>query len=457
MLKYNPITDTDSYKFSHFKQYPPGTEFINSYIESRGGQYNDVVFFGLQAFLKEYLSVPITMDDIDEAEELVLAHGLPFNRVGFEHILNTHGGFWPVKISALLEGTVIRPHNCLVQVINTDPMLPWVTSFLETALLRAVWYPTTVASRSRKIKTIIKKYLDTTADDSSGLPFKLHDFGARGVSSRESSCLGGMGHLVNFFGSDTVEALRGARKYYGEPMAGFSIPAAEHSTITAWTRTKEGEAYKNMVDQFGGQGKLVAVVSDSYDIYHATKHIWPSMKAHIEQIGGTVVVRPDSGDPMDTVLQVVDNLAHGVGFSYNSKGYRVLHPSFRVIQGDGINEVSVEAILKNLEDHGYSADNVAFGMGGEMLQTPNRDTNKFAMKASAAIVNGQMRFVSKDPIGDKGKKSKEGFLKVVDTGVGLSTVDHKFGGWDRLEPVFLNGKVLRDQKFADIRKLAEVQ
>jgi nicotinamide phosphoribosyltransferase len=456
MLKYNPITDTDSYKFSHFLQYPPGTEFINSYIESRGGAYNDVVFFGLQAFLKAYLSVPFTLADIDEAEAAVTAHGLTFNRAGFEYILNKHGGHWPVKISALKEGTVLRPHNCLVQVINTDPMVPWVTSFLETALLRAVWYPTTVASRSRKIKTIIKKYLEDTADDLSGLLFKLHDFGARGVSSRESSAIGGAAHLVNFAGTDTFEALRFLKAYYDEPMAGFSIPAAEHSTITSWSRTKEGEAYKNMVDKFGGQGKLVAVVSDSYDIFHAVNHIWPSLKAHIEQVGGTVVVRPDSGDPTDVVLKVVDGLAHGAGFSYNSKGYRLLHPSFRVIQGDGINEDSVKSILDNLKAHGYSADNVAFGMGGEMLQTPNRDTNKFAMKASAAIVNGTMRNVSKEPVGDKSKKSKEGILKVVDTGTGLSTVDHKFGGWDRLEPVYLNGQVLRDQKFAEIRKLAEV-
>jgi nicotinamide phosphoribosyltransferase len=233
MLRYNPITDTDSYKFSHYRQYPPGTTIVNSYVESRGGEYSEQVFFGaLNKFIADYLSVPMTMEDIDEAEPMVLAHGLPFNRPGFERIVQVWGGYWPVKITALKEGTVLRAKNALVQVVNLDPELPWVTAFIETALLRAIWYPMTVATRSREIKKIIKSYLDTTADSSEGLPFKLHDFGARGVSSRESSIIGGMAHLINFIGTDTFEAIRGAKKYYYEDMAGFSIPAAEHSTIT---------------------------------------------------------------------------------------------------------------------------------------------------------------------------------------------------------------------------------
>lgn len=453
-LRYNPITDTDSYKFSHYMQYPPGTEYVNSYIESRGGEYNDQVFFGLQAFLKSYMSTPITMEDIDEAEALVTAHGLPFNRSGFERILSKHGGYWPVKITALREGTVLRAHNCLVQVINTDPMLPWVTAFIETALLRAIWYPMTVATRSRKIKTIIKAALDQTADSSDGLNFKLHDFGARGVSSRESSYIGGMGHLVNFMGTDTVEALRAAKLYYGEPMAGFSIPAAEHSTITSWTASREADAYRNMLDKFGGTGKLVAVVSDSYDIYHACKHIWPNLKGHMEKVGGTVVIRPDSGDPVTVVCDLLDILTDKFGHIMNSKGYKMLPDNLRIIQGDGINANSVSDILYSASQRGYSADNLAFGMGGEMLQTMNRDTMKFAMKASAVMIDGELIGVAKEPVGDKSKKSKEGILKVVRTGVGISTVDHKFGGDDLLEDVYYCSEILRDQSFAEIRQLA---
>jgi len=342
----------------------------------------------------------------------------------------------------------------LVQVKNNDPELPWLTTYIETALLRAIWYPTTVATRSRHIKKIIKKYLEETADNLDFLPFKLHDFGCRGVSSYESAMLGGMAHLVNFLGTDTVPALEGAKWFYDEPMAGFSIPAAEHSTITTWTRSYEAAAFRNMIDQFGGTGKMVAVVSDSYDIFHACSHIWPSLMPHLEKVGGTLIIRPDSGDPATVVHELLEVLTEKLGFVVNTKGYKLLPPNVRLIQGDGINEHSVEHILDKITDFGFSTDNVAFGMGGELLQTPNRDTMKFAMKASAACVDGEWRGVSKDPIGDTTKRSKEGLLKVVQTGVGISTVDAKFGGSDLLEQVYYNGALLRDQTFAEIRTLA---
>ena len=183
------------------------------------------------------------------------------------HIVNAHGGRLPVRIRAVPEGTLVPVHHVLATIENTDPACAWLTSFLETALLR-VWYPTTVATNSWATKQLIARYLDQTGDPA-GLPFKLHDFGARGVSSLESAMLGGLSHLVNFMGTDTMSALLGARVYYGEPMAGFSIPAAEHSTITAWGRDGEAAAYRNMLRQFAKPGSIVAVVSDSYDLDHA--------------------------------------------------------------------------------------------------------------------------------------------------------------------------------------------
>src|SRR6185437_12975069 len=230
----NLILNSDSYKASHFLQYPPGTEEISSYVESRGGRFPHTLFFGLQAFIKQYLLTPITQDDIAEAEALLTAHGLPFNRTGWLRIVNDHGGHLPIEIAAVEEGEVVPTRNVLVQVRNTDPALAWVTSYIETALLRAIWYPTTVATLSFEAKRTIRRHLERTSDDPDGqIPFKLHDFGARGVSSLESAMLGGMAHLVNFQGTDTVSALVGARRFYGAAMAGFSIPAAEHSTITA--------------------------------------------------------------------------------------------------------------------------------------------------------------------------------------------------------------------------------
>ena len=265
----NFILNTDSYKTSHYLQYPENTQYISSYVESRGGEYDVCLFFGLQMFIKEYLSTPITQANIDEAVEIYQAHGVPFNQEGWQHILNKHKGYLPIKIEAVAEGKLIPTKNVLVQIVNTDPHCAWLTCFVETALLRAIWYPTTVATVSYHCKKIIEKYLFETAGHTQGLEFKLHDFGARGVSSLESAAIGGLAHLVNFQGTDTVSALMQGRKYYSVNMPGFSIPASEHSTMTSWGKDREKDAYENMLNQYGGKGKTLAVVSDSYDIWHA--------------------------------------------------------------------------------------------------------------------------------------------------------------------------------------------
>jgi nicotinamide phosphoribosyltransferase len=328
------VLNTDSYKASHWLQYPPGTSHVFSYVESRGGVHEHTLFFGLQYILKEYFTKLVTADDVALAAEVCAAHGVPFNREGWLHIVNAHAGRLPVRIRAAAEGTWVPVHNVLVTIENTDPACAWLTSFLETALLR-VWYPTTVATNSWATRQLIARYLNETGDPA-GLPFKLHDFGARGVSSLESALLGGMAHLVNFMGTDTMSALLGARVYYGEPMAGFSIPAAEHSTITAWGRDGEADAYRNMLRQFAKPGSLVAVVSDSYDLEHAVKALWGGeLKQAVIDSGATVVIRPDSGEPTAIVLKTVQSLDEAYGSNVNAKGYKVLR-HVRVIQGDGI-------------------------------------------------------------------------------------------------------------------------
>ncbi|MBU2605057.1 MAG: DUF5598 domain-containing protein, partial [Alphaproteobacteria bacterium] len=272
----NLILNSDSYKYSHFAQYPPETQAISAYIEARpGGKHDHVLFFGLQMFLKDYLSRKITMADVDEAEEMITAHGLPFHRAGFEKIVTRHDGHFPLLIEALPEGMVAPTGTPLVQVRNTDPDFFWLPTFVETALLRAVWYPSTVATVSHGARQIISASLERTCDAPADvLPFRLHDFGARGATSLEQAGIGGVAHLVSFMGTDTVSALVYARRFYHEQMAGFSIPAAEHSTMTSWGEDRETEAYRNMLTQFAGPGKLVAVVSDSYDLYRAVKNIW---------------------------------------------------------------------------------------------------------------------------------------------------------------------------------------
>lgn len=463
-MKQSIILNTDSYKVSMWKQYPPHTTQVYSYVESRGGKYKETVFFGLQAFIKEYLTNPITMEDIDEAEEIWTAHGEPFNREGWEYIVRNLGGKLPVQIKAAPEGSVIPTRNVMVTIENTDPKCFWLTTYLETALLRAIWYPTTVATNSRAIKKVIAKYLQETEGNIDALGFKLHDFGARGASSYESSMIGGMAHLVNFMGTDTISAVVGARRYYNESVAGFSIPAAEHSTITSWGRDNEVEAYRNMLKQFGREGSLLAVVSDSYDIFNATEKLWgEQLRQEVIDSGATVVIRPDSGNPVKVVTQVAKTLAKKFGTTTNNRGYKVLN-NVRIIQGDGIDIDSVTAILESLKQNRFSADNVAFGMGGALLQAPQRDDQKFAMKASAAFVEGKWVDVYKDPITDSGKTSKKGRLALVyQCGVGncgYNTIPENIAeqkGTNVLQTVFLNGELVNEQTFAEIRERANLK
>ncbi len=464
MTIQNLLYRTDSYKYSHYSQYPSNTETVFSYVESRGGRYPRIVFFGLQAFLKEYLTTPITQEMIDEAEELVNAHMGPglFNREGWEYILNKHNGFLPLRIKAVKEGTIVPTSNVLVTVENTDPKAYWLTSFIETSILRAIWYPTTVATNSWSIKQIIKQYLEETADDLSGLPFKLHDFGARGVSSSESAQLGGMAHLTNFMGTDTVEALLSAKKYYGEEMAGFSVPASEHSSITTWERNREVDAYRNMLTQFGGKFPIISVVSDSYDIFNAVENLWGrELKDEVVKSGSMLVVRPDSGNPAEVVAKVALLLDTTFGSEINSKGFKLLN-NVRIIQGDGINEESINDILSTLRGYRFSADNVVFGQGGALLQMVNRDTCKFAYKASWAYIDGKGVDVYKDPVTDSGKQSKKGRLMLyrdkqtgnIFTGVEAHNAEQNYE--ILLETVFENGIIVKETSFPEVRKQIEL-
>lgn len=457
-LAKNIILNTDSYKVSMFKQYPAGTTGVYSYIESRGGRYDRTVFFGLQAFIKEYLLDPITQSDIDIADEILTAHGEPFNRAGWQYILDKHRGYLPVVIRAVPEGTVVPVKNVLATIENTDPECFWLTTWLETALLRAIWYPTTVATQSWTIRQLILDYLEKTGDPSL-IDFKLHDFGARGVSSMESAGIGGAAHLVNFMGTDTISAVLFAREYYAAGVAGFSIPAAEHSTITSWGRDNEVEAYRNMLNQFAKPNSLVAVVSDSYDIFNAAEKLWgEQLRQQVIDSGAMVVIRPDSGDPETVCAKLVQILDNKFGSTLNAKGYRVLN-HVRIIQGDGINERTIRNILAHFMAIGYSADNIAFGMGGALLQQLDRDTQKFAMKCSSVCINGEWEDVKKDPITDPGKVSKAGRVELWESGGEYQSAVHRPIGWTdkgftwkhSLEEVFRDGKLVKEISFEEVR------
>lgn len=495
------IIDTDSYKVSHWRQYPQGTEYVSSYIEARSSRYAKALgegydfaqFFGLQAFLTEYLAKPVTQDDIDLAELVFEMHGEPFNKEGWQYIVDVHGGKLPIEVRALPEGTVAKTSNAMVEIINTDPKCFWLTSYVEPALLRAVWYPTTVSTKSRVLKEVCRAYLNDTAESAEGLDFMLHDFGARGVSSLESSVLGGMAHLVNFKGTDTVMGMIGALGYYkpefetaltanggdakkamiavlrdmkakGEALPAFSVEASEHSTMTIKGREGEAEQVKALIDR-AKTGRIVSIVSDSYDYFNAVEKLYgESFRDDIIEAGkngGRVVIRPDSGDPVEVVVRTLQILEQKFGVSTNAKGYKVLPPYIRVLQGDGIDLASMHTLLGAVKAAGYSVENVVCGMGGGLLQKPTRDDLNFAQKASAAYINGQWYDVYKDPAtADPNfvKRSKRGRLSTVFDGVAFKTIrtaDLKAHEKDAMVPVFRNGEVLVKTDLAAVRAKAE--
>jgi nicotinamide phosphoribosyltransferase len=468
-LTKNILLNTDGYKPSMFLQYPPGTTGVYSYIESRGGRYDETVVFGLQAFIKEYLLEPITQADIDVADEILTAYGEPFNREGWQYILDTHKGYLPLVIRAVPEGTVVPVQNVLATVENTDPECFWLTTYLETALLRAVWYGTTVATQSYKIKQVILDFLEKTGDPTT-IGFKLHDFGARGVSSMESAAIGGAAHLVNFMGTDTISGLLFAREYYNAGIAGFSIPAAEHSTITSWGRDGEVDAYRNMLVQFAKPGSIVAVVSDSYDIFNAADKLWGTeLREEVIKSGATIVIRPDSGDPVGVNIKLVQILEQRFGTTINAKGFKVLN-HVRLIQGDGVNELSIRSILGAFMAMGFSADNIAFGMGGALLQQIDRDTQRFAMKCSAMsrrVATGRREDgflgktewfpVQKDPVTDSGKRSKAGRVTLMSRrNLGQREFYSGVEDWtpSALVEVYRDGKLVTEYTFDQVRENA---
>lgn len=461
-MSENPILDTDSYKASHWLQYPPDVASMYSYFESRGGRYRDTVFFGLQYYLLRYLSQPVTCAHVDEAAAFFEAHGEPFNRAGWEYLVDAHGGRFPVRIRAVPEGTVVPTGNVLfdIELTAPDPRVFWVVSWLETMLVR-VWYPTTVASRSHYCKRVILESLMQTADDPMGeVPFKLHDFGSRGVSSRESARIGGAAHLVSFLGSDTVEGVRAANHYYGTQggMAGFSIPAAEHSTITMWGRERETDAYRNFVQRYlverqmpPGMPKIAACVSDSFDLFYVIENVWcDELLDLVRGSGGKLVIRPDSGDPATVVVKCLQIIDRKLGMRHNAKGYKVLPPYLGLIQGDGIDDESIGEILHAVKQHGYSTSNLGFGMGGGLLQQLNRDTQRFAFKCAAALRDGAWVDVSKDPVTDHGKRSKKGHLALVHEGGAFSTVRSPRKD-DLLVAVYEDGRILRRYTLDEVR------
>jgi nicotinamide phosphoribosyltransferase len=475
--RFNLVLAVDSYKLSHSFAYPKNVCGMFSYIEARTQGEDIMIPFGRQALLQRYLSVPINQDDIDEAEMFAAAHGDPFNRQVWQHILHVYHGFMPLVIRGVPEGTPVRSSNAMTTIMCTDEFVSdnifWLCSYFETLLVRGEWYPTAVATSDYKILKEIEHFYEVTGADKGMIPYSLHDFGGRGVTCHEQAQIGGAAHLVSFQGSDNIEGTMYANYWYREGMSSYSVPATEHSVQCAFSNgkaaTRESELHylKNTIESLGKRGGIVSIVIDGYDVYRAAEILCTELKDLIIDSGCKVVFRPDSGDMLEVVPRILRLQAATFGYTKTPKGfYKVNHVG--VLQGDGVDSLAIKTLLgKVVFGMNFSADNVIFGSGGALLQKLNRDTYKVAQKASAILIRDEATSkctwvgIAKDPITDPGKKSKEGVLSLMRSRVtgeqvtirlDLGPVSDEFE--DMMVDIYDHGNFYNETSLGEIRQRA---
>lgn len=349
-------------------------------------------------------------------------------------------------------------------VENTCERCYWLTNAMES-MLTHVWYPSTVATQSRAVKETIARYLDRTAETRDALPFMLHDFGYRGAASHEAAAIGGLGHLVNFSGTDTLPAMELALSCYGADLdtLAFSVPATEHSVMTSLGEKGEEELLDQLLTDY--PTGILSIVADSYNIYNFVDMLGMRFKDRVLARDGKVVVRPDSvtqtdPTPAREMVTLLRRLQGYFGSTQNAKGFDVLDPHVGLLWGDGINPRGITQILEETAGGGYSSENMVFGMGGGLLQKINRDTLRFAFKSSAQKRDGHWHDVCKKPL-DVAKASKAGRLALIKGEVGYRTVKltPALEGSpypDELVTVFENGEMVETWSFDEVRANAEL-
>jgi len=465
------INTGDSYKYGHAFQYPTNMTSMYDYMESRGGVYPATIFAGLQYYLKRYLQVPTT-DEVIKAATRAAAHGVPFDKEGWLHIVSL--GHIPVTIKAVPEGMLIPTHYPLVTIESTDPKVPWIAGYLETLLMK-VWYPTNIATKSYYVKQMLQKY---------GSPewaqFAYHNFGDRGSSSVESAAIGGFAHMTQFMGTDNFNALALAEEYYDAGIsAAYSVFATEHSTTTS--RGADGEeqfVWEQL--QANPDAPIVSFVADSYDVYKFTDTV-TNPEGRIRQLLESrphqkFVIRPDSGEPIEVLSGIIMHMKENGCFDADIDG-KLLSTKFGILWGDGITPATIENILQWFTAHDspnrplLAAENFVFGSGGDLMQNHTRDTQRFAVKCSEItvadtdiedILGGQEAIytripVFKDPITDPGKKSKKGKVTTYyDTEAKTFRVA-QVGDIQTVHEIALLGLVYRNGKHYETSSLSEIR
>lgn len=471
-----PSLICDFYKTSHYNQYPKDTEFLYSTLVPRSNKYlpavDRVVSINITGFLKKYFVNYFNKFFFERSEDEVVKEYSDFIKrtLGIDdtgdHIRKLHKlAYLPIRVKAIPEGrsSAIGVPNLTIE--NTHKEFAWLTNYLETLLSCSLWQPITSASIARQYRLLGEKYAAKTCDNNFHVSFQFHDFSVRGMSSLESAQTSGLGHLIYFDGTDNIPAITYADKYYSGKSAKdwnpTSIPATEHSVMCANIAKQqaegkgrdETETYRKLITEIYPSG-FVSIVSDTYDFWHNVGVVIPSLKDEIMTRNGRVVIRPDSGDPVQIICGIPDSsvstaeekgliqvLWETFGGTINEKGYKVLDPHIGAIYGDSITLERAEQIFAGLEAKSFASSNVVLGIGSYTYQYHTRDSLGFAVKATSVIQNGVEYSIQKDPKTDPGKKSFCGRVKVVNDKC-IDNMSSK-GDYsdDELEVVFENGIV----------------
>lgn len=477
----NPLHFTDGYKLDHRRQYPEGTTLVYSNWtprKSRKEGINEIVLFGLQYFIKKYLIKDFNRNFFQRPKEEVIEkykrrvnNYLGDNQVGIAHIEALHDlGYLPIKIKALPEGSVVPIKVPMFTMFNTLPSFFWLTNYFETLVSTTVWMPCNSATIARKYKQILSTFAKETSSLEDFVMWQGHDFSMRGMAGLEAALLSASGHLLSFYGTDTIPAVDFLEEYYNansdQEIVGGSVAATEHSVMSMGTNSGEFNTFKRLITEVYPTG-ILSIVSDTWDLWKVLDKYLPQLKNEILSREGKVVVRPDSGDPADILCGnpngktlteqkgVVEILWEHFGGEVNEKGYKELDPHIGAIYGDSITLERATEICERLKAKGFASTNVVLGIGSYTYQYNTRDTFGFAMKATYGEVNGVGREIYKDPITDDGmKKSAKGLLNVekINGSYKLKQqVSWEEEGGD-MQTVFEDGKLLVDQTLAEIRE-----
>lgn len=487
----NPLFATDFYKVGHIRQYPEKTELIYSNLTPRSGklsnlpQYlNDekVVFVGLQTFIKNFLIEKWNTEFFNQPKEQVVNEYKQFvdkclgkDTVDVHHIEILHElGYLPIEIRAIPEGCSVPYKTPMLTIHNTDKRFFWLTNYLETVLSASLWKPCTIATTARYYNTILEYYANLTGVPLEFIKFQAHDFSMRGMSSLDDSSFSNIGHLVYFYGTDVIPSIKTVEKYYNtstsKELIGCSVPSSEHSVMCAGGKENEKETFLRLLTEIVPTG-IVSIVADSWDFWNVIENILPQIKEVVMNREGKLMIRPDSGDPVDILCGspnqkfsmssscetkgLIESLWDIFGGTINEEGYKVLDSHIGAIYGDSITPQRMITILEKLHLKGFASSNIVFGVGSYTYQYVTRDTHGFAVKATYTEIDGVPHNIQKDPKTDSGiKKSLAGLLSVDVNGNVTEKCSWKDLENSLLQPVFRDGIILKEYSWEQVRKNA---